>query len=210
MADRYREAGYDIARHGFGARPAVLVVDLHVAFTDPRYPLGRLPMVQVATDNTARLLALARSRGVPVAKCYTAYGSERDMPRWKIADVHDHFYYGDPSNEPDPRVHDAQYDFTFVKNAPSMFFHTPLITFLAKQQVDTVVVTGCTTSGCVRATVVDAFSYGFRVVVPEDCVGDVDDGPHRQNLEDVGRRYADVVRMDEVMAALARLPEPES
>lgn len=206
MTDAYRQAGYDLGHHGFGNRPAVLVVDLHLAFTDPRYALGRLPMVQVACDHTARLLKLARSRGVPVAKCYTAYGSQRDMPRWKIADVLDHFYYGDPSNAPDPRVHDAGYDFTFAKNAPSMFFHTPLITFLAKAQVDTVIVTGCTTSGCVRATVVDAFSYGFRVIVPRECVGDADAGPHEQNLADVGRRYADVVGEDVVLDWLASLP----
>lgn len=208
MTDRYREAGYDQGRHGFGRRPAVLVVDLHLAFTDPRYALGRLPMVQVATDNTSRLLAVARAGGVPVAKCYTAYGSQKDMPRWKIADVHDHFYYGDPSNAPDPRVHDAGYDFTFAKNAPSMFFHTPLITFLAKQQVDTTIVTGCTTSGCVRATVVDAFSYGFRVIVPRECVGDADEGPHNQNLADVDRRYADVMPMQEVITYLEQLARP--
>jgi maleamate amidohydrolase len=98
MPDKYREAGYDLGELGFGARPAILVVDLHLAFTDPQYALGRLPMVQVACNNTATLLALARTKGVPVAKCYTAYGSLRDMPRWKIADVLDHFYYGDPSN----------------------------------------------------------------------------------------------------------------
>ncbi len=205
MSDKYREAGYDIARHGFGTRPAVLVVDLHVTFTDPQYALGRLPMVQTATDNTAKLLAVARAKGVPVAKCYTAYGSQRDMPRWKIADVLDHFYYGDPSNQPDPRVHAESYDFTFAKNAPSMFFHTPLITFLAKQQVDTAIVTGCTTSGCVRATVVDAFSYGFRVIVPRECVGDADIGPHQQSLADVDRRYADVLGMGEVLAYLEGL-----
>jgi maleamate amidohydrolase len=205
--DKYREAGYDIARHGFGARPAVLVVDLHLAFTDPKYPLGRLPMVDVATSNTARLLAVARRKGLPVAKCYTAYGGEADMPRWKVADVHDHFFYGDPSNAPDPRVHDPDYDFTYCKNAPSMFFHTPLITFLAKHQVDTAIVTGCTTSGCVRATVVDAFSYGFRVIVPEDCVGDADEGPHRQNLEDGWRRYADVLPMADVLAHFDTLPD---
>jgi maleamate amidohydrolase len=203
--DKYREAGYDIGHHGFGRRPAILVVDLHRAFTDPVYALGRHPMVQVATDNTARLLAVARGKGVPVAKCYTAYGSEKDMPRWKIADVHAHFYYGDPSNELDSRIHDPAHDFTFVKNAPSMFFHTPLITFLAKQQVDTAIVTGCTTSGCVRATVVDAFSYGFRVIVPEECVGDVDAGPHRQNLADVHRRYADVMTMADVLTYLQSL-----
>ena len=202
MNDKYREVGYDIWRVGFGPRPAILVVDLHLAFTDPAYPLGGLPMVEKATQKTAELLKLARSRRVPVAKCYTAYGGEADMPRWKIADVHDHFFYGDPSNALDPRVHDPNYDFTFCKNAPSMFFHTPLITFLAKHQIDTTIITGCTTSGCIRATVNDAFSYGFRVIVPEDCVGDADEGPHRQNLADVDRRYADVTTMAEVMEYL--------
>jgi maleamate amidohydrolase len=83
-----------------------------------------------------------------------------------------------------------------------MFFQTPLITFLVKQGIDTVIVTGCTTSGCVRATVVDAFSYGFRVLVPEECVGDPDERQHRSNLEDVGRRYADVMTADAVEAYL--------
>ena len=68
----------------------------------------------------------------------------------------------------DPKI-DHPDNFTYCKNAPSMFFQTPLITFLVKQGVDTVIVTGCTTSGCVRATIVDAFSYGFRVLVPEEC-----------------------------------------
>jgi maleamate amidohydrolase len=87
-----------------------------------------------------------------------------------------------------------------------MFFQTPLITFLVKQNVDTVIVTGCTTSGCVRATVVDAFSYGFRVLVAEDCCGDADEAAHRSNLADVGRRYADTLNTAEVEAYLAALP----
>jgi maleamate amidohydrolase len=204
VTDRYQTIGYGSSRIGYGRRPAILVVDLQVAFTDPRYPLGRMDMVQKATDRTAELLEVARARDVPVAKCYTAYCSEGDMPRWKVADVHDHFYYGDPSTAIDPRVDDRR-DFTFCKNAPSIFFLTPLITFLTKHQVDTTIVTGCTTSGCVRASVIDAFSYGFRVIVPEDCVGDADEGPHRANLNDVGRRYADIVTANEVEAYLQTL-----
>ena len=68
--------------------------------------------------------------------------------------------------------------------------------------LDTVIVTGCTTSGCVRATIVDAFSYGFRVLVPDECCGDAEEGPHRANLADVGRRYADVTTMAEVVKYL--------
>jgi maleamate amidohydrolase len=150
-------------------------------------------MVHAATERTAQLLEVARRRGIPVAKCYTAYGSERDMPPWKIPAVREEFRYGHPCTELDPRIHDPAYDFTFCKNAPSIFFNTPLPTFLIRQQVDTVIVTGCTTSGCVRASVVDAFSFGYAVLVPEQCTGDAEEGPHRDNLRDVGRRYASVL-----------------
>ncbi|MDH3839807.1 MAG: isochorismatase family protein [Chromatiales bacterium] len=208
MGDIYKEVGYEHGKTEFGTNPAILVVDLQLGFTDPRYPLGSLPMVDSATNCTAQLLHLARSRGVPVAKCYTAYHSERDMPRWKVRPVHEHFFYGDESLALDPRIHHESYDFTFCKNAPSMFFHTPLITFLAKHKVDTTIITGCVTSGCVRATTVDAFSYGFRVIVPPECVGDADEIPHRQNLIDVHRRYADVVSFDDVMEYLAKVDGP--
>ena len=77
--------------------------------------------------------------------------------------------------------------------------------FLVKQRVDTVVVTGCITSGCVRASVIDSFSLGFRTIVPEDCVGDHEEEPHRMNLRDVERRYADVTDAESVIAAFERL-----
>lgn len=201
MTDRdpnYASAGYSSTEIGVGNRPAVLVVDFQLAFTDPRFPIGKLPMIHEARDRTAELLAVARRKNVPVAKCYTAYGSLADMPRWKVQAVRDEFYYGHPCTAMDPKIHDERYDFTFCKNAPSIFFLTPLVTFLAKHQVDTVIVTGCTTSGCVRASIVDAFSYGFRVMVPEDCCGDADRGPHDDNLRDVGRRYADVTSLREM------------
>jgi maleamate amidohydrolase len=198
MSDRYADVGYASSRIGFGTKPAVLVVDFQTAFTDPKYPLGGLPMIHAARDRTAELLQVARARDVPVAACYTAYGSLADMPLWKVKAVRDDFYYGHPCTEMDPKIHHEK-NFTYCKNAPSMFFQTPLIAFLVKQNVDTVIVTGCTTSGCVRATIVDAFSFGFRVIVAEEGCGDADEGPHRANLTDVGRRYADVVTMADVM-----------
>jgi len=204
VSDRYRDVGYASSEIGGGRRPAVLVVDFQVAFTDPQYPLGGLPLIHAARDRTAGLLAVARSRKVPVAACYTAYCSPADMPLWKVKAVRDEFYYGHPCTAMDPKIHHPD-NFTYCKNAPSMFFQTPLITFLVKQGVDTVIVTGCTTSGCVRATVVDAFSYGFRVLVPEECVGDPDERQHRSNLDDVGRRYADVMTADAVEAYLRGL-----
>ena len=205
MSDTYRDVGYGSYEIGAGRRPAILVVDLQVAFTDPKYALGGLPMIHAARDRTAELLPLARERGVPVAACYTAYCSLDDMPLWKVKAVRDEFYYGHPCTEIDAQIHHPS-NFTYCKNAPSMFFQTPLITFLVRQAVDTVIVTGCTTSGCVRATIIDAFSYGFRVLVPQDCVGDADETQHRSNLADVARRYADVTDSKAIRAYFETLP----
>jgi maleamate amidohydrolase len=192
MSDTYVNVGYASANIGMGQKAAVLVVDWQLAFTDPRFELGGLPRLHAARDNTALLLKTARAAGVPVAACYTAYCSQKDMPLWKVAAVRREFFYGHECTEMDPKIHDPS-DFTYCKNAPSMFFQTPLITWLVKENVDTVFVTGCTTSGCVRATIVDAFSYGFRVQVVEDCCGDAEQGPHDDTMRDVGRRYADVI-----------------
>ncbi len=200
MADAYEAAGYDSGRIGFGQRPAVLVVDFQKAFTDPQYPLGGFPMVHQAVENTAKLLEVARRCGIPVASCYTGYKSEEDMPYWKIVAVREQFYWDHPGMEIDPRVHDEDYDYVVRKSAPSIFFNTPIVTFLTKHGVDTVIVTGCMTSGCIRASVIDSFSNGYRTVVPEDCSGDAEEEPHRANLRDVGRRYADISTRDEVSA----------
>lgn len=192
MSDQYTAVGYAASSVGAGVRPAVLVVDLQAAFTDPRFPLGGLPMVHAARDRTADLLEVARGYGVPVAACYTAYHTQAEMPHWKVRPVREEFFHGHPCTAMDPRIEHPD-NFTFAKTSASMFFQTALITWLVRQSIDTVIVTGCTTSGCVRATVVDAFSYGLRVLVAADCCGDADERQHRSNLDDVGRRYADVV-----------------
>ena len=201
----HEDVGYGKLDVGFGNRPAILVVDFQRAFTDPEFELGRAEHIHRSVDNTATLLKVARQAGVPVGKCYTAYESERDIPHWKLPVLHSEFLYGHPCTEIEPKIHDADHDFTFCKTGPSIFFETPLKTFLIKEQVDTAIITGCTTSGCVRASVIDAFSNGYRVIVPEPCVGDVAEGPHKDNLRDVGRRYADVVDMDTVVEYLTRL-----
>ena len=193
MTKEYEIKGYSSETIDFGKKPAILVVDLQLAFTDPKFPNGDMPMVDKATNKISELLKLDRSKNIPIASCYTAYDSLKDMPLWKVKAVRDEFYHGHPCTAMDPRIYDQNYDFNFCKNAPSMFFLTPLTTFLRKENVDTVIITGCVTSGCVRATVIDAFSHGFRVFVPEDCVGDVEERPHQDNLRDISRRYAEVI-----------------
>ena len=187
------------ARIGFGERPGVVVVDFQLAFTDPRFPLAQSAHVQRAVDNTAILLKAARAARAPVAACYTAYSSEREAPYWKVPAVPRDFRHGWEGAKLDPRIHDPGYDAVFCKAGPSIFFGTPVHQYLLKERVDTLIVAGCTTSGCVRASVIDGFSHGFRVMVPEPCCGDQEEGPHRDNLRDMGRRYADVLSLDEVV-----------
>jgi maleamate amidohydrolase len=85
------------------------------------------------------------------------------------------------------------------KSGASMFFQTPAAAFFNKESVDTIIVIGCVTSGCVRATIVDSFQWGFRTIVPEDGVGDQENGPHHDNLRDVERRYCDITTVDETI-----------
>jgi len=199
-ATDYEKRSYGAIPVGFGERPAVLVVDFQVGFTDPQYALGGAPLVERAVGNTARLLKAARQIGIPVGSCYTAYAGERDMPHWKITAVRETFLHGHPSTALDPRIHDPAYDVVVCKTGPSIFFETRITSFLIKNRVDTVIVTGCNTSGCIRGTTIDSFQSGFRTIIPEDCVGDIEEGPHHDNLRDVGRRYADVVTSADVLA----------
>jgi maleamate amidohydrolase len=198
--DQFSKAGYGSDSIGFGERCAVLVVDFQKGFTDATSPLGRSDHVQRAVDNTAILLREAKARGIPIASCRVAWKNRDDMSYWKINSLYDgSFYYGHPCTEFDPRVADPEYNFEFTKTAPSIFFRTPLPTWLTKLRIDTTIITGCTTSGCVRASIVDSFSYGYRTIVPEDCCGDQEAGPHEDNMRDVGRRYADVMKLADVL-----------
>jgi maleamate amidohydrolase len=196
--ETFKAKGYDAdTRMGFGRRPGVVVVDFQKAFTDPRFPLSGSDHVERAVQNTAILLKAARAAGAPVAQSYTAHSSARDAPHWKVKAVTELFRHGWEGCELDPRTYDPAYDVVYAKAAPSIFFGTSAAQFFVKEQVDTVFVTGCTTSGCVRASVIDAFSFGFRVMVPEPCSGDQEEEAHHANLLDIGRRYADVLSLEE-------------
>ena len=124
----------------------------------------------------------------------------REMPYWKVAVVRESFLHTHPSTEIDPRIFDPDYDLKICKTGALIFFDTTVAAYFAKERVDTVIVPGCVTSGCIRATVIDSHSHRFRTIVPEDCVGDQDEGPHRDNLRDISRRYADISTADECIA----------
>ncbi len=196
MTDVFAERSYGALEIGFGEKPGIVVVDYQLGFTDAQYPLGGAPLIMRGLENTARLLDVARRANVPVAVCNTAYLNEREMPYWKVGAVRESFLHDHPSTALDPRIYDPGYDLAVCKTAASIFFNTTVASYFAKERVDTVIVTGCVTSGCIRASTIDSFSHRFRTIVPEDCVGDHDEGPHRDNLRDVGRRYADISSAD--------------
>jgi maleamate amidohydrolase len=197
----YSQSGIG-SRVGFGVRPALVVVDLQNGFTDPACPVGG--DLSEVVEATALLLEVARSRDVPVA--YTAVGfhtSRSDGAAWlrKMPGL-GALVEGTRWCEIDPRVRPREDEPVWVKRASSAFFSTPLQTFLVGNGVDTLLVAGCVTSGCVRATVVDAVSYGYRVIVPEECVGDRAEGPHEWNLFDIDAKYADVEPLEWVLKTL--------
>ncbi|MEM7694058.1 MAG: isochorismatase family protein [Pseudomonadota bacterium] len=209
MSDAYEAQGFGETAIGFGERPAVLVVDFQLGFTSADQPLGGSPLVDSAVENASRLLMAARAAGVPVLQTYVGHrrggdGATADALFWKIPAVREAFDDGSEATKLDPRIHDPDHDVTVRKIAPSIFFGTPAIQFLTRHQIDTTIIVGCNTSGCVRASVVDAFSYGYRVIVPRDACGDVEEGPHEQSLTDVGRRYADVMTTNAVIDWVAR------
>ena len=195
----YTQKSYGSGQIGWGRKPGIAVVDFQKAFTDPVFDLGGAPLIERAVENTARLLDVARRAGVPIANCYTAYSSREDMPYWKVSAVQDLLIHGHEATEFDPRIYDPDYDVKLCKAGASIFFQTPIVSYMVRQQVDTMIVVGCVTSGCIRASVVDSFQYGFRTMVPEDAVGDQDERPHHDNLRDVGRRYADITDTESVI-----------
>ena len=189
--DLYEVGGYGAREIGFGNKVGIVSVDFMVGVTDPREAMGRSPMAQDAVEKTAILLDAARANSLPIVHCTTAFQPDHsDMPPWKIACMDD-WILGTRIVEIDSRLW-RDGDVLVVKKAPSIFFGTHCGSVLNLHGVDTVIVTGANTSGCIRASVIDSFSLGYRTIVPRDCVYDQGLTAHEQSLEDVGKRYADV------------------
>lgn len=199
--DVFAARGYGAKEVGFGEKPGLVVVDFQTGFTDPGFPMGGAPLVDRALDNTVRLMRAAKAAGVPIIACVIAFDGPKGAPHWKVPPVLD-LLAGSAGSALDPRIAAEGPDVVLTKTAPSIFFGTAAGAILTRERVDTVIVTGCITSGCVRASIIDAFSLGFRVQVPEDCVGDQDQVAHDQNIKDVGRRYADITTADAMIAKL--------
>lgn len=190
-------------RSGCGERPALVVVDVNVGFTDPASPLV-CPLDDVVTAIQG-LLRETRAAGFPVVYTTVAFDDAarraaaafiEKVPALLILEV------GSRWVEIDPRIAPAQGEPVLVKCFASGFFGTPLASILAAERCDTVIVAGASTSGCVRATALDALQHGHRVLVPREAVGDRDPAAHEASLHDLDTKYADVVSVGETIAYL--------
>lgn len=204
-SDNYR--GVWGNRIGFGSRPALLVIDFMQAYTTPGAALFA-PGVVEAIAHAPKLLAGARLAGVPVIHTNIRYNEPdcADGGIWvKKAPVMTAMVAGNPLAEFCPEVEPLPGEPVFTKQYASAFFGTGLSPILHTQGIDTLILAGCSTSGCIRASAVDAVQYGFRTIVVRDCVGDRHQGPHDANLFDIDAKYGDVVTLDETLAYLGRL-----
>lgn len=199
---KYQKAGLG-RRIGFGERPAVVVVDFNKGCLAKDSPLPPLMDLDDQVARTRALIDLARASDTLVI--YTTLGPYREdmqdvgplgfkVPGLRI------FTAGSPWAEIDERLEVRAEDYVIWKKWQSSFHGTDLSSILVHRQIDTLVVTGCVTSGCVRATVVDACTHGYRVIIPRECVGDRTAEINDANLFDMNAKNADVIPVAEVEA----------
>ena len=179
---------------GLGAKPALIVVDATVGFTDPASPLGCPSESEIGAIQ--QLLKAFRARGFPVVFTTNSYShsAEARVFREKVPPLNE-LVAGSRLAAINPRLQPAMGEIVLNKGLPSAFFDSPLRQILHNLAVDSVVVCGFSTSGCVRATAVDALQANFRLLVVEDACGDRDQEAHAANLRDIRLKYGEVVSL---------------
>ncbi len=210
--ERYAAQGWGTTRIGFGERPALLVIDMQVDFVDPAGPATCAPIAGDRLPAVRRLVDAARAAAIPVFFSRGLVAPDlSDVGLWK---GHAHRtgrsqVEGTPGAEIVPELAPLPGEHVVLKRRPSAFFGTDLDTFLRGRRVDTLLLAGASMSGCVRATVLDAFSLDYRVMVVRECVVDRTEELIERNLFDVDAKYADAVGLADVEAYLAaRTPVP--
>ena len=197
-------------RAGLGSRPALVVVDVNVGFTDPESPL--VCDLDDVVEAIRRLLGAFRESDLPVAYTTVSYDEAAKRAAGAFIDKVPALLTLEAGSrwvEIDPRIAPLDTEPVFNKLWASAFFATPLASFLAAGRADSLVVTGASTSGCIRATVVDALQHGYRPTVPREAVGDRNPAAHEANLYDIEAKYGDVVSLDEVLASVAAAPRED-
>jgi len=198
MNQYYVDRGIFQGKFGYGTRPAVIVVDFALGWTDESYA-GGTARLDSPVENTARLIAVARQKDIPIVYTTSPFRPEgADQPFKSAADESSKYREWDArAVEIDERVAPSASDLVIEKENASAFFGTHLIGYLTQLKVDTVLITGCSTSACIRATATDAKSYRLKPVIVSDCVGDRSAAAHVFTLADIQARFADVVSLDD-------------
>lgn len=203
----YARFGIGTQRVGFGNKVTVLVIDMQNDFFDDDAPTGGVETA--AHGPIAKLLEAARRQGIHVVYSQQRHRDDMaDGPRWvdKFPGLKSSgLRAGSKGIGIVKELAPKDDDYVVQKRRPSAFFETDLDLYLRSLGVDTVIITGCTMSGCVRATAVDAFSYNYRVIVPRECVADRAPQPTEANLFDINMKYGDVLSLDEVLEELQGL-----
>ena len=207
--DVYRQQGFG-NRSGFGRSPALLIVDFVNGFNDPALFGGG--NIGTAIARTRTLLQCARAQRLPIIFTRVVYaedGSDAGVFCLKAPGLAA-LTENAPASQIVSELEPLNGEYVIRKTQPSAFFGTDLSGRLISQGVDTLLVAGCTTSGCVRASVVDSMSYNFRTIVVTDCVGDRAIAPHEANLFDMGQKYADLMTTAEVIDHLTSTMQQQS
>lgn len=206
----YRARGF-ANRMGFGKKPALVVIDLTNGFTNPELPLGA--PAEETIDNVNILVDAAHAAQIPVYFSTISY----DGPGFSDAGVWlmkmkglETLKANTFAVEIDGRLHREPQDTILAKRYASCFFGTEFSSRLCSQGVDTLIITGCTTSGCVRATAVDACQSGLRTIVVREAVGDRSEAAHNQSLTDIEAKYGDIVSVSQTAAYLAKCAQEKA
>lgn len=200
------------AKFGFGQRPALVNIDVQRAYTDLEAFKTAYQTDPRQIEYINRLSSLCRERGLPVIWTYVAYlESAEDAGVWgtrtNTPDSLQNIKHGSERAQFDPRAQIEPSDIVMHKRMASPFFETNLWSLLTFHRIDTLIITGGSTSGCIRACVIDSLSRGFRTIVPEECTADKHEIPHYANLCDIMLKYADVEPVAEVERQLQALPK---
>jgi nicotinamidase-related amidase len=199
----YKERGIFQGRFGFGQSPALIVIDMAYGWTDPAYAAGSARL-DAAIAAIQRLLPVARAKGIPVIYTTSPY---HEVPQPKSAeDYSPNFRKWDRrACTIDERVRPEPSDYVIYKEHASAFAGTPLVGHLLGRRVDTLLITGCSTSACVRATATDAKSHQLKPIIVREGVQDRSEVAHEWTLFDIQARFADVVSVEETLAHFDQL-----
>lgn len=198
----YKKQGIFQGKFGFGERPALIVIDMAYGWTDPAYA-GASARLEPAITAIQQLLPVARAKGLPIIYTSAAY-QENPSPK-SAADFSPNYRKWDRrACEVDERVKPLANELLILKNYASAFAGTPLIGHLVEHRIDTLLITGCSTSACVRATATDAKTYHLRPIIIREGVQDRSEIAHEWTLFDIQARFADVASLEETLAYLRK------